>query len=484
MKEQFLSLNPSSLWGYFYDFTQIPRPSFHEDQIIEYLIQFAKEKSLECIKDKAGNIIIRKPGTKGLENAPAVVLQSHVDMVPQKNNDTEHDFENDPLKPYIDEDWVKAKGTTLGADNGIGCSAILAVLASTDIAHPPIEGLFTIEEETGLTGASNLEKNVLKGKLMLNLDSEDEGEVFIGCAGGCDSTVWLSFTEQECPSNEYIAYKISITGLKGGHSGIDISKKRANAIRVMGHLLLNIDEKFGVLLADIEGGTKRNAIPRECFATVALPNWEDENIKALAADLEKLYKEELATEDNDLKITIEECTLPEKFIDTETAHTLFSLVNQLPNGVISWSKSVSDIVETSTNLAIIKVENSIINIDMLQRSSVDEAKEYLCQQIKTLCESFGATVQQSNDYPGWDPKPESTLLSKAKVVHKNLFGKEPEVKVIHAGLECGIIGNRYPEMQMISFGPNIREAHTPNEKVQISSVANFWKYLCEILKSN
>jgi len=481
MENNISKIKPEIVWKNFYALTQIPRPSKKEGKAIEFVKEFGEKLGLETIVDHVGNVIIKKPATKGMENRKGVILQGHVDMVPQKNADKVHDFEKDPIEAYVDGDWVTANGTTLGADNGIGVAAAMAVLEATDIEHGPVEALFTMDEETGMTGANELKAGVLDGDILMNLDSEDEGELYIGCAGGINTSATFDFTYEAAPEG-FTAFNVSVTGLKGGHSGLDIPLKRGNANLIMNRLLINANEHYGLLLHEINGGSLRNAIPRESFATVAVPAKEVDAFKALAVETEDYYKQ-IITDDPNLKISIEAANMPSQFIDAKTFDNMLNAIHFCPNGVIKWMKDMPEVVETSTNLAIVKSENKQVKVLMLQRSSVEESKEELCNKLKENFEKYGAKVEFSGDYPGWEPNTNSDILNTMKEVYNNKYGKIPEVKVIHAGLECGILGATYPNWDMISFGPTIRFPHSPDEKINIETVGKFWDYLVETLKN-
>lgn len=473
-------LQPTSLWGNFHELTKIPRPSKNEQKVIEFVKKFGESLGLETIVDEVGNVIIRKPASSGMENRKGIILQSHLDMVPQKNSDKVHDFTKDAIEAYIDGDWVTANDTTLGADNGIGAAAAMAILSSKDVEHGPIEALFTIDEETGMTGAFGLKPGLLKGDILLNLDSEDEGELYIGCAGGINTSATFDYKLEDVPK-DFKGFKIIIKGLKGGHSGLDIHLKRGNANLILNRILINGNEHLGLLLADIEGGSLRNAIPREAFATVAVPQSEVDNLKKLIAEVEAYYKKSL-TDDPGLVIKLEETETPSKIIDVATFDNILNAVHLSPNGVIKMDPKLKDVVETSSNLAIIKSDNGKLNIAFLHRSSSENSKKELCKQVREIYEKYGAKIENSGDYPGWQPNPNSPILNTMKEVYNKNFGKVPEVKVIHAGLECGILGANYPNWDMISFGPTIRFPHSPDEKVHIESVGKFWDYLIKTLK--
>jgi dipeptidase D len=482
MAKSINELSPKTLWKNFESLCNIPRPSKKEAKVIEFVIDFAKKHNLEYLKDEVGNVVIRKPATKGKENKPTVVLQAHLDMVPQKNTATIHDFEKDPIQAYIDGEWVKAKGTTLGSDNGIGVASALAVLEATDIAHGPIDVLFTIDEETGMTGAFNLKPNILKGTILMNLDSEDEGELFIGCAGGVNTTITFNFKPEAVPTGMK-AYKINLTGLKGGHSGVDIHLGRGNANKVMNRFLWKASRDLGLRLAAIEGGSLRNAIPRESFVLAVIPSNNENALLSWADEFSKTIKNELSSVEPDIKFEVIAANMPSTVIDKSTQDRFLNGIYAAPNGVIRMISEMPEVVETSTNLAIVKSKENIIKVMCLLRSSVDSAKTDLANAMTSVFELSGAAVVHDGAYPGWKPDVDSPILKTMKKVYENLFGKTPEVKVIHAGLECGIIGDVYKGMDMISFGPTIRHPHSPDEKVNIPSVEKFWTYLVETLKA-
>lgn len=482
MNNEILNLEPKHLWNNFREICQIPHPSKKEAKLVEFVINFGKNLGLETETDEVGNIVIRKPATKGMENRKTVTLQSHLDMVPQKNSDVDHDFATDPIQTYIDGDWVTAKGTTLGADNGIGVAAILSVLQAKDLEHGAIEGFFTIDEETGMTGAFGLKGDFLKGDIMLNLDSEDEGELYIGCAGGIDTNVKFTYTEEAVPADA-TAYKLSLTGLKGGHSGMDIPLGRGNSVKMMNRFLWHASKTHNLLLANVDCGSLRNAIPREGFATVVVPNTKAAEFEACVAKHEETFKNEFSSVEPELGFKAKKTELPTSLINFDTQERLFKSIYGCPNGVMRMSNDMEGLVETSTNLAILKSENGEINIATLQRSSVETAKDSLCNMIRCVFELAGAEVEHDGAYPGWKPNVNSPILSTMKEVYNTKYGKVPEIKAIHAGLECGLIGAVYPAMDLISFGPTIRFPHSPDEKVHIASVDKFWNYLAETLKN-
>ncbi len=481
MDKDIKKLLPLDLWSYFYQLTQIPRPSRYEKKVVEFVENFGKTNQFETQIDQTGNIILKKPATKGMENRKGVILQAHLDMVPQKEAGKIHDFINDSIEAYIDGEWVSANQTTLGADNGIGVAAILALLASKDIEHGPIEALFTIAEEVGMIGAFGLKSEMLHGEILLNLDSEDEGELYIGCAGGADTKAIFNYKEELAPKS-FKSFKISIEGLKGGHSGLDINLKRGNANAMMNRLLINANQHFGLILSSINGGNVRNAIPRESHAVVALPENEVENFFKFSKEIENYYKKTL-NNDRNFTISIAEVDMPKSFIDVDTFDNLLNAIHLCPNGVIKMSRDIEGVVETSSNLAIVKSDNETITVSLFHRSSSEQAKKDLCIQIKEIFAKYGAKVEQYGNSPGWEPNTSSPILNIMKKVYQHNFGKIPEVKVIHAGLECGVLGATYPHLDMISFGPTIRYPHSPDEKVHIESVGKFYKFLAETLAS-
>ncbi|KAF0194851.1 MAG: dipeptidase D [Bacteroidetes bacterium] len=482
MSNQILNLEPKAVWKHFYSLTQIPRPSKKEERIIAFMKSFGQDLGLETIVDEVGNVIIRKPATPGMENRKGVILQAHLDMVPQKNSDKLHDFEKDPIETIIDGEWVRANGTTLGADNGMGAAAIMAVLESKDLVHGPVEALFTIDEETGMTGAENLKPGILKGDILLNLDSEDEGELYFGCAGGIDGSFEFNF-KQVNTEPDTIAYKLNVSGLKGGHSGLDIPLGRGNSCKILVRLLWHGVEKHGLRLAGMESGNMRNAIPREGFAIVTIPSGKKDEFEKCMAKSAETIKAELSVTEPGLQIRVAATDMPAFLIDTDTQNRMLRAAYGCPNGVIRMSDAMAGLVETSTNLSIIKSDNASIRISCLLRSSVNSAKKDLSHMMGSIFELAGAKVAFEGEYPGWKPNPDSAILKTMQVVYNNKFGKIPEIKAIHAGLECGLLGAVYPNWDMISFGPTIRYPHSPDEKVHIESVGKFWVYLTETLKN-
>lgn len=475
------NLKPELLWHYFEQLCSYPRPSKKEQKVVQYVLNAIKELGLEYEQDSFGNILVKKPATPGYENRKKVCLQGHLDMVCEKNSDVQHDFENDPIQPFIDGDWVKAKGTTLGADNGIGVAAALAVMASKDIQHGPLEFLFTLDEETGLTGASNLKPGFVTAEILLNLDSEEDGSFYIGCSGGKDTEGKFFYKKENVPTDS-LGYKIKVTGLKGGHSGLDIHLGRGNAIKILGRLLWNLQNQFDIRLAKIEGGSKRNAIPREAFAEIVVSKSKADELEGFVNYYNTVVKSENATVEPNLKVEFERTNLPEFVIDKSTQMNLLNALYALPHGVIKMSADLPDLVETSTNLATITFDDEII-VGTSQRSSVESEKEDVVVMNRCVFLLANAEVKHGDGYPGWKPDVNSEILKVMKDVYKNLYGKEPEVKAIHAGLECGIIKEKYPTMDMISFGPTIMGAHSPDEKVQISTVQKFYNLLLEVLKN-
>jgi dipeptidase D len=478
------NIQPTEVWSVFDEMLQIPRPSHHEEKIEEWAVKFGQSLGLETIKDEAKNVIIRKPATPGMENRKGVVLQGHLDMVPQKNSDKAFDFKTDPIEAIVDGDWVKANGTTLGADNGIGVSSAMAVLASKTIKHGPVEVLLTSTEETGMDGAEGLAPGILTGDILINLDSEDEGELYVGCAGGEDANITFNYTEESTPAG-FVGVKLSVTGLKGGHSGIDISLGRGNAIKVFFRILNEANMKMDVRLASIDGGSLRNAIPREAFGILAVEISKVELLKQVVAEVTDTIKNELAATEPSISVKVEPSNLPAFVIDKKTQEKLSFSIRACPNGVIRMSDSMEGLVETSSNLAIIKSDpdSKTINGACLMRSSVDSAKKELGARIDAVFNLAGGKVEFSGAYPGWKPNLNSPILKTMQTVYNEKFGKIPEIKAIHAGLECGILGGNYPHWDMISFGPTIRHPHSPDEKVNIPTVQKFWDFLVATLEN-
>jgi len=477
------TLEPVALWNFFHEITLIPRPSKKEERIIAYLKTFGEKHKFTTKVDKAGNVLICKPATIGHEKHKTVILQSHIDMVCEKNSDVIHNFETDPIQTYIEEGWVKAKGTTLGADNGIGMSMMLAVLASDELQHPALECLFTVDEETGLTGAFALEQNFLTGQVLVNLDSEDDGEIFVGCAGGIDTTAVLNYKPEKTPDN-YFGFTVSVKGLKGGHSGDDIDKGLGNANKILNRFLWLANKKMDLRLHSFDGGNLRNAIAREAIATACVPWSEKENIRVLF----NMYSTDIENEKGEIepgmKLTLESESLPETVIDKKMSNALLNVLYACPHGVKAMSPDMPNLVETSTNLASVKMkEGNTIEITTSQRSSVESSKYDVANQVEAALALAGATVTHGDGYPGWKPNLKSEVLRTAQNSYKRLFDEEPKVRAIHAGLECGLFLEKYPHLDMISIGPQMYGVHSPDERLSISSTQKCWKWLVEILAS-
>lgn len=474
-------LKPASVFHYFDEICQVPRPSKKEEKIIEYLKAFGKKHNLETKFDEVGNVLIKKPATKGKEHLQTVVLQSHVDMVCEKNSDVEHDFLKDPIQTYIDGEWLRAKGTTLGADNGIGVATELAILAADDIEHGPIECLFTIDEETGLTGAFALKEGFMNGDILLNLDSEDEGELFIGCAGGIDTVAEFEYKKVAAPQ-DYFFFRVDVKGLTGGHSGDDINKMRANANKVLVRYLTRISKKMDMYLCEINGGNLRNAIPREAYAVCAVPMPEKENVRIELNIFAAEVEDEYAVTEPNMKLLLESETPRKEAIDRDTTTRLLKALTAVHHGIYAMSQDIEGLVETSSNLASIKmVKGNIIRIATSQRSSILSSRDDMANTVGAVFELAGATITVGEGYPGWKPNPSSAILKVAVEAYKRLFGVEPKVKAIHAGLECGLFLEKYPSLDMVSFGPTLRGVHSPDERMLIPTVDKFWRHLLEVL---
>lgn len=472
-------LQPKLIWEIFDEITAVPRPSKHEEKIIEYLLDFAKRYNLEAERDQIGNVVIRKAATAGYEGVPTVILQSHMDMVCEKNSDTVHDFMTEPIRTKIEDGWVKAEGTTLGADCGIGMAAALAVLVDPTVEHGAIEALFTVDEETGLTGAFNLGEGMLTGKYLINLDSEDEGEIFIGCAGGVDTLGYFDYQTEKLPAG-YEYYRIGVSGLKGGHSGDDIDKGLGNANKILVHFLYDA-ERFGIRLGMFDGGNLRNAIPREAYAVVAVPEHTALIFETSLANYVSAVKALYAATEPNLKITLAQAA-EQPVIDEDTQSSLLAAIVGLPNGVLAMSQTMKGLVETSTNTASVKFVDGKIVVTTSQRSSVELAKKNAMHSVEAVLALSGATVEHSDGYPGWTPNPNSSLLSWSIDSYKSLFDAEPKVRAIHAGLECGLFLEKYPHLEMVSFGPTLRGVHSPDERLEIATVDKFWRLLLDVLK--
>lgn len=477
MSQEISILEPTQVWKNFANLNAVPRASKKEERIIAFMVEFGKNLGLKTSTDKVQNVLIKKPATKGMENRKTVVLQSHLDMVHQKNNDTDFDFDIEGIKMYIDGDWVKADGTTLGADNGLGVAAIMGLLESTDIAHPALEALFTIDEETGMTGAMGLESGFLSGDILLNLDTEEDDEIGVGCAGGVDVTAVKSYTPM--PSVNGLTYKIKVKGLQGGHSGMDIHKGLGNANKLMNRILS--ETKDAVQIVEIDGGSLRNAIPRESNAVIIVQNI-DLFEKAFKTVTSKIYEEYTSLE-NDLIISFEISEPAESVLPTKEQDTLIETIYALHNGVYRMSPDIDNLVETSNNIARVIVKDGEIQILCLTRSSVESGKWDLAKTLESTFKLGGFSIDFAGSYPGWKPNSDSAILKVMSALYKDLFKSQPNILACHAGLECGLLGTHYPEMDMISFGPNIKGAHSPDERAQISSTLKFWNFLVEVLKN-
>ena len=480
MSQEIRNLEPKVLWNKFADLNAVPRPSKKEERVIEFMKNFGTSLGLETFEDEIRNVIIRKPATKGMETRKTIVLQGHLDMVHQKNNDTNFDFDTQGIDMYIDGDWVRARGTTLGADNGLGVAAIMAILESKDIPHPAIDALFTIDEETGMTGALNLKGGILKGEILLNMDTEEDDEIDIGCAGGVDVTATRSYKEEETPENS-VGYTITVKGLKGGHSGMDIHKGLGNANKIMNRLLFDGFENFGLQITEITGGSLRNAIPRESVAKVIVAGMYDE---AFAFDMQEVINDikfEFKTTEPNLTIEIVKGDLPNKVMELGVQEGLIRSIYAAHNGVYRMSADMADLVETSNNISKVVVKEGTITIQNLTRSSVESSKYDLANALRSSYELFGCEVEFGGNYPGWTPNVKSEILDVLVDVYEKQNGTKPNVVACHAGLECGILGTNYPGMDMISFGPTIHGAHSPDERASITSSQKFWKFYLEIL---
>lgn len=482
MNTEIRKLAPQEVWQNFAELNQVPRPSKKEEKVIAFILNFAQKLGLPATKDKAGNIVVRKPATAGFENRKSVILQAHLDMVCQKNNDTEFDFETQGIQMYIDGDWVRAKRTTLGADNGMGVAAIMAVLQSQTLAHPPLEALFTIDEEMGMTGAKALEKGFLHGEILLNLDTEEDDEIDIGCAGGVDITAQRKYAQIPTPENT-VALQISVKGLKGGHSGMDIDKGRANANKLMNRLLYHTYENYGLHIAWVQGGGLRNAIPRESVALVVVSSEKQADFQKHIEHLSQEIKEEYAPAEENIQIEITPAHLPQKVMHSADQQQVIRTLYAAHNGVYQMSRNIAGLVETSNNIANVQISDGKIAVKCLTRSSVESSKADLANALRSAFELSGFQVKLSGDYPGWRPNPQSPILHTVENLYQKMFAHAPKVVACHAGLECGIIGRHYPQMDMISFGPTILGAHSPEERVNIPSVQKFWNFLQEILKN-
>ncbi len=480
MDRNLKALQPALVWKHFAEIARIPRPSSHEERIRRYILDFAAARGLVCCEDAAHNVYVAKPATPGMENRKGVVLQAHLDMVPQKNNDKVFDFENDPIDAYIDGDWVTADGTTLGADNGIGVAAILAVLEDDTLPHGPLEALFTATEETGMDGAFGLEPGLLRGDILLNLDSETEGELYVGCAGGLDASTTFNYTAEAAPQG-CAALRIVVKGMKGGHSGIQIGYQRANANKVLFRFLLTASATHDLRLASVDGGGLRNAIPREAEAVVLVPAAEREAVIGELKRFEQLIVKEYAGIEDAVAIFAEETAVPAEVLPAAVADALVKAVAACPDGVQKMSTAMEGLVQTSTNLARVVSDGSTVRVQSLLRSSVRSEKEALGAAMAALFSLAGAETALTGSYDGWNPNMQSPILAAMTASYEQLYGRRPLITAIHAGLECGIIGSKYPELDMISFGPTICYPHSPDEKVEIASVAKFYDFLVRTL---
>ncbi|AOF53187.1 cytosol nonspecific dipeptidase [Rodentibacter caecimuris] len=473
------TLQPQLLWKWFDQICAIPHPSHHEDELANFIVNWAKEKQFFVERDDAGNVLIRKPATAGMENRTPVALQAHLDMVPQANEDNPHNFTQDPIRPYIDGDWVKAQGTTLGADNGIGLASALAVLESDDVAHPPLEVLLTMTEETGMDGALNLRRNWLQSEILINTDTEEIGEIYIGCAGGINANLELPI-ERENNAFEH-CLQLTLKGLRGGHSGCDIHTGRVNAIKLLARVLAKLSQNQPhFALAEIRGGSIRNAIPREAAAVLTF-NGDLNALESAVRNLDVLLKEELAIAEPNLTLFVEPTAKAETVFTAQSTKTVIHLLNALPNGVIRNSDVIKNVVESSLSIGVLKTESDKVKGTILIRSLIESGKAYVTELLSSVATLAGAKTEFSAPYPGWKPVNDSAILNLTKKHYADVLGKDPEIKVIHAGLECGLLKEHYPHIDMVSLGPTIRNAHSPDEKVQISTVKTYWEVLVRVL---
>jgi dipeptidase D len=480
MNDTIRQLEPTALWNHFADLNAIPRPSKKEEKVIAFIKSFGEKLQLPTLVDEAGNVIIKKQASKGMENKTTIVLQSHLDMVHQKNGDTNFDFEHQGIEMWQDGDWVKARGTTLGADNGIGVAAIMTLLASSDIPHPALEALFTIDEETGMSGALALKGGLLDGTIMLNLDTEDDNELTIGCAGGIDVTANGNYLVEKASTGT--AFRITLKGLTGGHSGVDIHKGRANANKLMNRVLLKLTTEAGIQIASVDGGSLRNAVPRESVATIVVVAEKETVVKEIVAEYNSILQAEYSFTDPNLLLMIESIETVSTVLPTAFQLTLLRALYACPNGIYRMSPDIEGLVQTSNNIARVQVKEGNWSVQCLTRSSVDSEKIDLAHSISSAFELAAGSIVLGGSYPGWMPKPDAPIVTLMSDLYKEMFKEKAIVNAIHAGLECGILGTNYPSIQMISFGPNIYGAHSPDERVQISSVQKFWNYLLETLK--
>lgn len=475
------NVEPKILWNHFSDLNAVPRPSKKEERVIEFMMEFGRNLNLETFKDEIGNVIIKKPASPGMENRKTTILQSHLDMVHQKNGDTDFDFDKQGIIMRIDGDWIDAEGTTLGADNGIGVATIMATLSSNDIEHPAIEALFTIDEETGMTGAKEMDGSMFDGQILLNLDTEDDDELSIGCAGGIDTNTAYSYQEIKCSSDSQF-FEISIKGLLGGHSGMDIDSGRGNANKWLSRILWTISQNTDIQLIAFDGGGLRNAIPREAHCFVAVSNENASTFEKIYKEMVLKLKDEYKSIESNMIIECNESEAVQSAVSNEDFKKIINALCCVHNGVFRMSPDIDGLVETSSSLARVEIKNGSFITQSLQRSSVDSTRDEVAMSIQSCFENMGCEITQSGEYPGWQPNPNSKILKIMEQLYKDMFNEDPQVKACHAGLECGILGEHLPEVDMISFGPNIRAAHSPDEKVQISSVQKFWKFYLETLK--
>ncbi|WP_028115908.1 aminoacyl-histidine dipeptidase [Ferrimonas senticii] len=476
------ALQPQALWQWFDTICSIPHPSKHEIALRDHIQQWADDRGLDTQLDAVGNLIIRKNATVGMEDRQGVVIQAHLDMVPQKNSDTDHDFTVDPIRPYIDGEWVTATGTTLGADNGIGMASALAVLGSDDVAHGPLEVLLTIDEEAGMTGAFGLEAGVLTGSILINTDSEEEGEVYMGCAGGIDAGLSVAIARQAAAADT-VTVELALTGLKGGHSGCDINIGRGNANKLLARFLFGHADELGLQLVSLSGGSLRNAIPREAWATVTVPSNNLARLTELTEFYQQLLNEELGAVENPIAFALTASSAANEVFTPACQSKLLALLNAAPNGVVRMSDSFPGVVETSLNVGVITTEADHVAISVLIRSTVDSGRSYVESTLRALATLAGAEVEFSGAYPGWNPDPSSPIMQVVRETYQGMFDKLPNIQVIHAGLECGLFKKPYPEMDMVSIGPTIRFPHSPDEKVEIATVEKYWQLLLAVLNA-
>jgi len=475
------TLEPTIVWNHFYEITQIPRPSKKEDKVRAYLDEFGKKHNLTTVTDKAGNVLITKPATPGYENEKTIILQAHMDMVCEKNSDVEHNFDTDPIQVIVDNGWVKAKGTTLGADNGIGMALMLAVLSSDNLKHPALECLFTTDEETGLTGAFALDNNLLKGDILINLDSEDDGEIFVGCAGGIDTTATLKVKTKDTPRH-FFAFSVTVKGLMGGHSGDDIDKRRGNANKMLNRILWNMHKDLDLHLVKIDGGNLRNAIPREASAVACVPFVHKEKVRVIFNEVAAELEDENAAIETNMRIELHSEEIPDRVMTRRSTSKILNALYACPHGIKAMSPDMAGLVETSTNLASVKMpDDKKLVITTSQRSSVESAKYDIAHQVESVLKLAGCSVTHGDGYPGWKPNLNSQILRVAEKSYEKLFAVQPKVKAIHAGLECGLFLKKYPHLDMISIGPTMRGVHSPDERLEIETVGRVWSWLTDIL---